>query len=253
MSEIKANRTRNLRYKRSALASMGWDAIWQELEDIQEACSNVHWFFDQDGDETLLNALNGDEEDEWEFKMAFADLEAKADQLCDALRYQFDWRTRDDPERDFNDCTVALIGNRYKTIGFDVEEEDYFSLTGYDQELAYTEAGKRLMRKTKAEMISTIGQCVGILVAFLDLRQQYDYLKATFDILRDENTSLLKQVKEIEAAYEAMVTADWAERPAAEKRFDQLLDCLPEGRGWNDRRLQHGLYGGHAGDAGQVL
>ena len=70
MSEIKANRTRNLRYKRPALASMGWDSIWHELENIQEACSDVHWFFDQDGDETLLNALSGDEEAEWEFKMA---------------------------------------------------------------------------------------------------------------------------------------------------------------------------------------
>ena len=49
--------------------------------------------------------------------------------------------------------------------------------------MAQTEAGKRLMRRTKADMIATIGQCLGILLAFFDLRQQYDYLKATFDIL----------------------------------------------------------------------
>lgn len=65
-----------------------------------------------------------------------------------------------------DDCTVALIGNRYNTLGYDSEEEDYFSLTGYEQELAQTEAGKRLMRMTKAEMISTIGQCFGITLAF---------------------------------------------------------------------------------------
>ena len=230
MSESKANRTRNLRYKRPALASMGWQSIWEELDAIQEACSDIHWFADQD-DETLLNALDGNDEDVWEFKLAFASLEAKANQLADALREQFSPYYSDDFERDFNDCTVALIGNRYRVIGYDADEEDYCSLTGYEQELAQTEAGKRLMRKTKAEIISTVGQCFGILIAFLDLRQSYDYLKATFDILRDENTSMLQQVKEIDAAYEEMVTADWVERPSLEKRFDRLLDALPD-RAW---------------------
>ena len=107
----------------------------------------------------------------------------------------------------------------------------YVALASYDHELAQTEAGKRLMRKTKAEMISTIGQCVGVLIAFLDLRQQYDYLKATFDILRDENTSLLKQIKEIEAAYVEADAAGWYSWRLEVKRFDRLLDYLPE-RTW---------------------
>lgn len=66
---------------------------------------------------------------------------------------------------------------------------------------------------------------------FLDLRQQYDYLKATFDILWDENTSLLKQIKEIEAACEAANETEWYSWYAEAKRFDQLLDCLPD-RAW---------------------
>lgn len=123
MSESKANRTRNLRYKRPALASMGWQSIWEELDAIQEACSDIHWFADQD-DETLLNALDGNDEDVWEFKLAFASLEAQADQLADALREQFSPYYSDDFERDFNDCTVALIGNRYRVIGYDADEED---------------------------------------------------------------------------------------------------------------------------------
>ena len=230
MSEIKANHTQSLRYKRPALASMGWDAVQQELEEIQEACSDIHWFTDLD-DDTLLNALDGEKEEAWEFKMAFADLEAKADYLSEVLKEQFNWRVSDDPERDYNDCTVALIGNRYRTIGYDGEEEDYFSLTSYEQELAQTEAGKRLMRKTKADMLSTIGQCVGVLVAFLDLRQQYDFLKATFDILRDENTSMLKQIQEIEAAYQAADAAGWYDWYPEVKRFERLLSCLPD-RAW---------------------
>lgn len=230
MSNSKAANTRNLRWKRPALASMGWSSIWEELDAIVEACGDIHWFIDQD-DETLLNALDGDEDEVWEFKFAFADLEAKADQLGEALREQFGRGRSDDPDRDFDDCTVALVGNRYEMVGYDGYEEDYYGLTGYDRNLAQSEAGKRLMRKTKADMLSTIGQCVGTLLAFLDLRQSYDYLKATFDILRDENTSVLKQVKEIDAAYEAANASGFWYGDDATKRFDRLLEELPA-RAW---------------------
>ncbi len=229
MSDIKANRTRNLRYKRPALASLGYDALQTELWDIREACNDVHWFVEQ-GDETLLNALDGDDEAEWEFRMAFSNLEAKVDELEQVINDYFIW-SEHGFERTYNDCTVALIGNRYRLLGWDSMEEDYFALTSYDQRLAQPEAGQRPMRKTKAELLPTIGQCFGILLAFLDLRQQYDYLKATFDILRDENTSLLKQIKEIETAYEAANETGWYSWYAEVKRFDQLLDCLPD-RAW---------------------
>ena len=207
---------------------MGFEFIWNELDDIRDACDTIHWWTDQD-DETLLNALDGDDEDVWEFKLAFSHLEARADELFEIIHELC--RYEDDFGQVYDDCTVALIGNRYQTIGYDGFEEDYYALTGYEQGLAQTESGKRLMRRTKAEIISIIGQCFGILIAFLDLRQQYDYLKATFDILRDENTSMLQQVKEIDAAYQALVTADWAGRWEAEKKFDRLLAALPD-RAW---------------------
>ena len=73
VSDTRAYRARSLRYKRAALASMGFDHIWSELNEMCETCSTIHWWTDQD-DETLLNALDGDDEDVWEFKMAFADL-----------------------------------------------------------------------------------------------------------------------------------------------------------------------------------
>lgn len=204
---------------------MGFEFLRVELDDIRDACDTIHWWTDQD-DETLLNALDGDDEDVWEFKLAFSHLEAKADELFEMI-YEL-CRYEDDFGQVYDDCTVALIGNRYQTIGYDSFEEDYYALTGYEPGLAQTESGKRLMRRTKAEIISIIGQCFGILIAFLDLRQQYDYLKATFDILRDENTSMLQQVREIDAAYKALVTADWSARSEAEKKFDRLLSALPD-------------------------
>lgn len=41
MSPTRAERTRNMRYKRPALASMGDEYLIQELETIQEACSDM--------------------------------------------------------------------------------------------------------------------------------------------------------------------------------------------------------------------
>ena len=223
-----SDRTKNLRYKRPALASMGAHSIMGELDTIAEACNDVRYYIDQaDSDETLLNALDGDEDAEWEFRMAFADLAASAEQLQNVL-YDQDF---EDFYRDFDDATVALIGNRYNVLGFDAEEEDYFALTSYEEGLAQAAAGKRLCRLTKAEMLSRIGWAFGITLAFFDLRQKYDYLKATFDILRDENTSLLDTIREIEKAYEEIEADDFREYKESTKRFERLLAALPD-RAW---------------------
>ena len=220
-----SDRTRVLRYKRSALASMGAQEIMLELESIVEACDGIRYYIEQaDGDETLLNALDGDEDEAWEFRMAFADLSAQADQLQTTLYNQY----FEDFYREFDDATVALIGNRYNLVGYDSEEEDYFSLTSYEENLAQTEAGKRLCRLTKAEMLSRIGWAFGVMLAFFDLRQKYDYLKATFDILRDENTSLLGIIKDIEKSYDEMDADDFREWADSTKHFDRLLAALPD-------------------------
>lgn len=224
-----SDRTRVLRYKRSALASMGAQEIMLELESIVEACDGIRYYIEQaDGDETLLNALDGDEDEAWEFRMAFADLSAQADQLQTTLYNQY----FEDFYREFDDATVALIGNRYNLVGYDSEEEDYFSLTSYEENLAQTEAGKRLCRLTKAEMLSRIGWAFGVMLAFFDLRQKYDYLKATFDILRDENTSLLGIIKDIEKSMK------WTQTISENGQTAQsiLIGCLlrfQTTHGWN--------------------
>lgn len=219
-STSKAERTRNLRYKRPALMSLGYDMMSNELYEIGSACAEVQWFVENDS-ETLLSALDGDSEAEWEFRMAFSDLSGKVEELDNAIRDS-------DVREYFDDCTVSLIGNRYKTLGYDTLEEDYFSLTSFEQDIAFSESGKKFMRRTKQEMLSIIGQCLGIVIAFLDVRHTFDYLKATFDILRDENTSILKIVKDIEDAYEAANEARFCAWESEVKRFDRLAENLPE-------------------------
>ncbi|WP_161474790.1 hypothetical protein [Acutalibacter sp. 1XD8-36] len=225
MAVDREQRTRALRYKRPALASMGYEHIQRELEEIVEACDNVAWFA---GDiDTLTDALDGSDEEAHEFMLACSDLSAKAGILLEQL-YEVGEYDPEGSARQYDDCTVALIGNRYDTVGFDTLQEDYFSLTGYDTELAESEAGKRLMRHTKADMLSLIGQSVGILVAFLDIRQQYDYLQATLDVLRDENGSVLQAVKDLNAAYEKAEAVRFNDYKKEAQEFERLLWAVPE-------------------------
>ncbi len=109
----KADRAKNLRYKRPALASLGLDIITTELAEISEACSEIQWFIDGD-DETLLNALDDDEEDEYEFRMAFSDLSSKAEELNNTFS--------DTNCRIFRRC-MWDDRDRYKTWALRVEED----------------------------------------------------------------------------------------------------------------------------------
>jgi len=213
-------RSQNLRYKRPALESLELHFIMSELDEIQETCGEIHWM-EQD-EEILLTALDGDDEALYEFKILFSDMEQKADELYERIRESY--LSHDD----FNDCMTGLLGNRYNLIGYDGYQEDYYSLTGYDTERAFTEAGKRIMRLTKAEMLDRIGQCMGITLAYLDLRFQYDYLKATIDILRDENTSFLNIIKDIEKVYLEADAENFSASGRATQELDRLIRTIPD-------------------------
>ena len=84
------------------------------------------------------------------------------------------------------------------------------------------------MRCTKADMLSRIGQCMGIALSYYDLRQRYDYLKNTFDLLRSENTSVIQVIRQIEEAYEKADKVEFYEYDKETKDFDKLVSQLPE-------------------------
>ena len=77
------------------------------------------------------------------------------------------------------------------------------------------------MRRTKKDMISTIGQCVGVAMAYQDLRLRFDYLKAAMDVQLGINLDLLKIAIEINDAWE---NEDW-------QKIERLAAGLPE-RAW---------------------
>ena len=217
----KAERARNLRYKRPALAMLGYEFILNELYDICSECETIRYAWD---DDNILEAMDGEEEDFYEFQMMFSDLSAEADQLYDILQDS-------QIEENFDDCTVALMGNRFECIGYDTVEEDYFGLCHYESELAQTVSGKRVMQLTKKEMLSVIGQCISAMAAFWSIRERYDRLEAVFGILKDDNHSIIETVKEIEKAYNEFCNEGCYEYSNSAKQLDRLCNALPD-RAW---------------------
>jgi hypothetical protein len=218
--ETVSNKARQLRYKKSALQMLHWETVTDELYEIGIQCSELQWAMQDD--EALLDAMGGNEEEAFEFRMAFGDLSAGAEELSQELNDSCVGIKAED----FDAVMVGLIGNRYNMVGYDSFEEDYFSLTGYERDLAITDAGKRLMRYTKPELLSVVGQCMGITFAFMNVRQKYDYLRASFDILKEQDHALLDTIKGIEAVYaEADQQGDWS--PALSERLEMLAEYLP--------------------------
>jgi len=213
----RAYKASQLRYRRPALALVQRDTLEDELDNIATECSELEWAIDDD--ETLIDIFDGDSDEISEFRFMFSDLSSKCERLMEILREGY-------ITEHFDDYFVGLLGNTYHIVGYDVVEEDYFSLTRFEADLAQNVSAKRLMGLTKERLISTAGQCTGVMMSFLDIRHSYDCLKATFDLLKDDRVELLRHVQTINDAYEKLQeTPDSWE---AKKTYEALLSALPD-------------------------
>lgn len=222
----KARQAKELRYKKPRLDELGFDNISAKLDDICEVCEELRWVEDEDLNE-LTEALDGDEEEAYEFRMAFADLSGEAYQLNQYFYENcYDLLDKDYSKTDFfDDVGVLLLGQIYEMVGYDDFQEDYYRLTSYEEDLAESEAAKRIMRLTKKQMITEIGRVWRIIVSYLNVDFKYQYLKATLDILKGENHAFLETIKSIEKAYNELQD-DWD--GTKEKAFDRLVSQLPD-------------------------
>ncbi|HJC25379.1 MAG TPA: hypothetical protein H9761_17050 [Candidatus Eisenbergiella merdavium] len=222
--ETKRYKAWELRYKKPIVKNLNLDFIQQDLWDIQEACEDIRWYTDsEDGTDSLINALDGDEDEAYEFKMAFADLCAE----CDRMREDLD-------EVWVPDCfdmffVAAGAGDMGGLLGWDAYEGDYYGLQSYEDRFAEEEAKKNLMRMTKENLIVASRQCFKLYHAYIGLRNRYDSLKAAIDILRDQNTGYLQVVKEIERLYENVSRDRWSreEYSKESQEWEQYTDALP--------------------------
>lgn len=215
--ELRAKAARELRYKKPILERLNYEAITNELWDIQSKCDEFMYMEDVDRD-AILDALDGDEDDAEEYRMTFADISADCERLIDAM-------SENDVEENFDTFLVTANSGFYRTVGYDSYEADYFLLSGYESEWARSEAAKRLMRLTKQEILDLARKVFGVIAAYTDLMQHYDKLEAVYNLAKGENAELLSAVKRIDEAYERYIeTQDVS-------AYDDVLCRLPD-RAW---------------------
>lgn len=224
----KAEQCRAMMYKRSIVSKLNYTEIRESLDDMMAMCSDIQCA-EQD-DDTLINAFDGNEDEAHEFILQFSDLEYDIENLQNQFDEMFGYS--DDPERDFNDVTVALIGKWFSLLGFDEYREDYFELDSeYFEERGTEESQKRVMRKTKKEMFESIGLTMAFLLKFADVEYRYRTMEATLNIFRDENIRMLKTVKEIDEKYKDLFDEHGRldkYRYQQIREFDKLVSELPD-------------------------
>lgn len=222
--KTKQEKAIQLRYKKPIVKELNLMNIRQELCDIQEECENVHWYFDTDED-TLINALDGDEDEAYEFKMMFGDLCAECDRMIEDLNEEW---VPDCFDRFF--VAIGAGDDFGGLLGFDSYEQDYFGLS-CSEVFAEDESKKALERLTKSDLIAAARQCFRVYQSFIALRYRYDCLKAAMDILRDQNTGYLQMVKKIEDVYEKADKESVGFRYKHRKEvmeLDRILENMPQ-------------------------
>lgn len=218
--ETKRFKSKQLRYKRPIVKNLNLYSITQDLWDIQEECENVRWYTEsEDGNDSLINALAGDEDEAYEFKMAFADLCAECDRMREDIEEEW-------VPKCFDIFFVAAGAGELwgGLLGWDSYEQDYFGIS-CDSSFAEDEAKKKLKQMTKEDLIEASRQCFRVYGAYIGLRNRYDSLKAAIDILRDQNTGYLQVVKEIEKLYEAVSQDEWSKES---REWERYTDALPQ-------------------------
>lgn len=217
----KQEKARSLRYKKPLVKDICLDSIQEFLWDAQSGCNDALYYFDS-GDETLLNALDGDEDEEQEFKMMFADLQAECEQMEADLEQEYV------PEC-FDEFFAATYSHSMGLMmGYDSYEQDYYGLDSWETEHGTEEARARMMRMTKKELLDVAKYCIKIFIAYEGLRSRYESLKAALDIIRDTNTAQLQVAQRINELYDQAAADGFWNWKGAAGEYEALLHQIPQ-------------------------
>lgn len=155
-----------------------------------------------------------------DYKDLFDDLAASAYRLWETLE-------ESNIEDNWDDMTVALLGETQKVLGYDTLENDYYHLVnGYQEEFAVEEAEKRVMRLTKQGMIRCFRKVLGTLVAFYDIKTAHDCLTSIVQELDEKGAILERKNDAINQIYEDYTDTD-------HKELDDIVNSIsPNSRMW---------------------
>ena len=233
MDEITATKAKAMRFKKPMSKELNWYSIREYAWQIQNDCEDIRWMTEDE--EQLVDLMDGDEEQAFEFRMAFSDLSNQCEEFLEELQeiQRYDFMSTDsdgEDEATWFDLFFPAIGSN-DMMGYDVLEQDYFRLDRYDEEWAEKEARKKLKRLTKDQLFDLAGMAMGIARNYMSLSYRYDCLKNSIDILKGKNESYLQIVKAIEEGWKAWEfesdKGKWKDTNA-ERAFDQMLQNIPE-------------------------
>lgn len=220
--EKKQHKAKQLRYKKPIASHMNLDFIREQIWNMGELIQDVQWFCNDE--DNLVNAMDGDEDEAYQFKMAFSDLAAELE------HFEYDLDNEYVPDC-FDDLFPAARADFDGYLGWDSYEGDYFGLQPYEYKYAEDEAEKRICRLTKKELLEAVGACLKVYSAYVALQYRYDCLEASLNILREKNLQVLKLFRAIEEQYEkAEAESDHFEWKYHKEVYelDRMLSQVPQ-------------------------
>jgi len=149
-----------------------------------------------------------------EYKDHFDELTAGAYNLWESLR-EYELR------ENWDDMTVALLGETHRVLGFDVLEVDYFGLLGHEENWATEEAMTRIERLTKRDLIRCFRNIMTILVLFFDIKSAHDCLTSIVEELDERGAILKKKSDTINRLYEDLTGS-------GENEFNGIIESVPQ-------------------------
>lgn len=206
-----ANRPKTPLWKKSMLAKMDLASVRDALYEIAE---NGDAYGYEYGDEAGYYA---------EYKDQFDELAAQAGILQDAIDAAISEKYMDEYELDeqWNDITVAMLGELYTVLGFDCVEMDYYGILAQEEEWAQEEARKRLERLTKAQLLDRFAFVWKVLILFYDLKAAHDCLVAIVEELDEKGALLERKNDAIDRIYEDITGKSGED-------FDAMLRTIPQ-------------------------
>lgn len=218
--EARRRKAKELRFKKPICSTLNLSQIQEDLCEMQSTCEDVRWFMDDD--RNLVDAMDGDEDEAFEFKVAFSDLAAELEQFQGDLEDAFV------PEC-FDDLFPATGAGAYDGLmGYDSYESDYFGLEPYQYEWAQQESEKRICRMTKKELLEATGACLKVVVQYLAVKYRYECLESSLKILQGRNAELLKLFTAIGEQYEKAEEFFKWEYHEEVRKLDRMIDMVPQ-------------------------
>lgn len=224
---VKSQYARQTLIRKPLHAELNLDSIREWFDDAYGECSVVA-YTTRDYD-ALINAI-GDEDEAYEFKMAFSDLQAQFDMFYESL--ECDWI----PE--CFDLLFAVSGDCDNTFMYEDCAMDIIRMDRYELSEQQRKGREKLKRMTKDELLDAFKQCLTIATNYMSLRSRYDALKATMDVILEKNGTILEAIKSIDRLYEQAWERYYVKSPLFRdsqwdreeiwKEFNNALQYLPQ-------------------------